>query len=97
MIVDFAIEDDDHRPVFTRHWLLAMLDIDDRQPSMPERDLVVHPGTEVVGAAVAHAVTHATDQVRICPSHVTDDPAHALAPVLVQSADGITRADQGCR
>ena len=56
VVVDLAVEDDPVAAVGVGHRLVAVLDVDERQPVEAEHGPAVPPGLVLVGAAVAHAV-----------------------------------------
>src|SRR5215207_8843342 len=68
MIVDLAIEGDDEPTALGKHRLPACIrKVDDREPSMSERDpgVAVTPGTVSVRSAMAQTTCHATDRSKI--------------------------------
>jgi hypothetical protein len=52
VVVDLAVEDDDHRAVFVEQRLLAGGDVDDRQPPVAEADAGLDVQAALVRAAV---------------------------------------------
>ena len=87
VVVDLAVEDDDHRAVFVEQRLLAGGDVDDRQPPVAE----AHAGLEVqaafvraaVGLRVVHALQHrAVHLARAAGVEDAGDAAHDGCRVL---------------
>ena len=52
VVVDLAVERNDERAVLRHEWLVAMLQIDDREPRMAERELRVDDAPRIVRAAM---------------------------------------------
>src|SRR4051794_31648957 len=79
VVVDLAVKDDDQVSCFVVQRLVAVLDIDDCQPSHPEPDLGLDVTPGPVGASVQHLISHSLDHGdRGLPSALVDagDPAH---------------------
>ena len=62
-IVDFAIEDDDHRAVFVEQGLLAAGQVDDRQPPVPQPHSGLQMQPPLVGTAMELGFVHRVQQV----------------------------------
>jgi hypothetical protein len=61
VVVDLAVEHDPVAPIGVGHRLVAVLDVDERQPVEPEDDPVVPPDLVLVGSPVSHVVQRAAD------------------------------------
>jgi hypothetical protein len=85
MVVDLAVEDDPDRLVLVRQRLMAGRQIDDAQPAVAERRLIVHEQSRIVWAAMRDDVAHRDDARAVvsvqptCP-YDSRDPAHAPEP-----------------
>jgi hypothetical protein len=64
-IVDLAVEDHRHRPVFIEHGLVAGGEVDDGQPAVTQPDPAPEMHAVGVGASMRHHGGHAPDQLRI--------------------------------
>ena len=96
VVVDLAVEDDPHGPVFVEHRLLSAFEIDDAEAPHAERDTVLDVNALLVGAAMHHHSTHRTDLVLedglVVPADDSSDAAHKIIEVrrFVGSGSGST-------
>ena len=58
VVVDLAVEDDPDRAVFVDERLMAGRQIDDAQPAVAERRLIVHEQPGIVRPAMRDDVAH---------------------------------------
>jgi hypothetical protein len=72
IVVDFAVEDDPDRAVFIANRLMTAREVDDAQPSHPQRDTIVHEHTFIVRTPMpddlAHSVHDRLARVRLIAS-----------------------------
>ena len=64
-VVDFAVEDDDHRAVFVEQGLLTAGQVDDRQPSVRQSETRFEMVAALVGSAMKLSLVHPVQQVPI--------------------------------
>ncbi len=62
-IVDLAVEDGPHCPVFIEVWLVTAFDVDDRQPLETESDALVDKDSYFVRTAMHQGPAH---RVELC-------------------------------
>jgi hypothetical protein len=75
-VEDLAVEDDRRAPARRRHRLVAVLEVDDREPPGDERDLAVRHGAAAVRAAVPERGAEPLEQRVVPRPHDARDPAH---------------------
>ena len=72
VVVDFAVEDDDHGTVCRVQRLLPRQKVDNREAAMTEADEIIDVRARCVRAAMGKHVAHTNDDVA---ARTTDDPA----------------------
>src|SRR5258706_12662843 len=97
VIVDFAVEDQGKAAIFTRHWLRAAANIDNRQPAMAEADLkspikrLVKPIAGAVRPPMKHQISEADECLAILMlrglKNPSKYPAHLRCPFGRQADD----------
>ena len=94
VVVDLAVEDDAIAIARVRQRLVRVLDVDDREPVEPQRDVVVVPHAGLVRSAVAHALEARPHRVGTCRALTARrDQSHQAAHASADtSGSGATAA-----
>ena len=88
MVINLAVVDDPHGPVFVGHWLVASGHVHDRQPTHPKPHRPPDPEPLAVGPAVAQHIAHPLEAWFIhglprIQLDDADDPAHGVPNCLL--------------
>src|SRR4029077_3336070 len=81
-VVDLTVLHGEDRPIFIRHGLIAVNQIDDRKTARPDRRTVRYADPLVIGTAMHKTAEHPFDSAfrrAPIPTGYAGDPAHDLA------------------
>src|SRR6201991_4780803 len=97
MIVNLAIEDNPYSPIFVVDWLLAALEINDRQPPHRQPCRTVQKAALSIGPAMPYGLAHPCEYIAVNQSAVSANDTCDSTHFRSVAAAGSQNLRQDCR